>query len=71
MTKINKDNLEKALSDKPKISKEEEIGYHKGALGTLVNERNELVKMIQIVESIMQSHMKRLQELGVEFEKKS
>ena len=62
-------DLENALSNKeipaPKISVEEEIGYHKGALTTLVNERNELIKMAQVVESIMQAHIKRLKELGV------
>ena len=75
---INKENLEKALSgsskkDKssaPQMSKEMEIGFHQGALNTLVNERNELVKMIQAVESIMQAHMKRLEELGVKLQKK-
>jgi len=70
---INKDNLEKALDKKqemPVMSKEEEIGYHKGALSTLVNERNELIKMAQVVEQIMQAHMKRLEELGVKIEKK-
>jgi hypothetical protein len=66
---LNKDSLEKALESKtfdaPKISKEEEIGIHKGALNTLVNERNELFKMIQNVEMVMQAHIKRLEELGV------
>ena len=72
MVEIDKDNLEKALSEKeqPQISKEEEIGFHKGALNTLANERNELVKMIQNIESIMQAHLKRLEELGVKIEKK-
>lgn len=74
MVKINKDNLEKALSNpsteeaqaqQPQMSKEEEIGYHKGALTTLSNERLELFKMIQNVEAIMQMHLKRLEELGV------
>ena len=45
-----------------------EIGYHKGSLNTLVNERNELIKMIQMVESIMQAHIQRLEELGVKIE---
>ena len=70
---INKDNLEKALGEKqemPAMSREEEIGYHKGAISTLVNERNELIKMAQIVEQIMQAHMKRLEELGVKIDKK-
>ena len=71
---IDKDDLEKALkkkSDETKeeinqeVSKEEEIGFHKGALNTLISERNELVKMIQTVEAIMQAHIKRLEELGV------
>lgn len=71
MVKIDKDKLEKALSkETPKISKEEEIGYHKGALGTLINERNELIKMAQVVEQIMQAHLKRLEELGVKIERK-
>ena len=49
----------------PKMSQEEEIGFHKGALNTLVAERNELAKMIGNVEAIMQAHIKRLGELGV------
>lgn len=54
----------------PKMSKAEEIAYHKGALNTLVNERNELVKMAQVVEQIMQGHLKRLEELGVKLDRK-
>jgi len=72
----NKDNLEKALSnlvenkeevkqEAPQMEKEEEIGFHKGALNTLVAERNELVKMITNIEAIMQAHLKRLKDLGV------
>jgi len=52
----------------PQIPKEEEIGFHKGALNTLVAERNELIKMIGNIEAIMQAHLKRLQELGVKIE---
>jgi len=71
MVKIDKDQLEKALTkEEPKVSKDEEIGYHKGALGTLVNERNELIKMAQVVEQIIQAHLKRLEELGVKVQKK-
>jgi len=72
MEKINTDNLEKALDKKesvqPQISKDEEIGFHKGALNTLANERNELFKMMQNIEGIMQAHLKRLEELGVKIE---
>ncbi|MGD9275612.1 MAG: hypothetical protein PVJ67_00405 [Candidatus Pacearchaeota archaeon] len=71
MVELNKDNLEKALNKDaaPQIPKEEEIGFHKGALNTLVAERNELFKMMQNVEAIMQAHMKRLEELGVKLQK--
>jgi len=67
MVAIKKDNLEKALDEQknPEVSKEMEIGFHQGTLNTLVNERNELVKMIQQIEQIMRVHMQRLEELGV------
>ena len=69
MTEIDKSNLEEALNNEkietPPVSKETEIGFHQGALNTLVNERNELFKMLQNVESVMQAHLKRLEELGV------
>jgi hypothetical protein len=55
---------------KTEMSKEEEIGFHKGALNTLANERNELIKMAQIVEQIMSGHIKRLEGLGVKMGKK-
>ena len=72
-TKIDKDNLEKALSgekksEAPQMTKEQEVGFHQGALNTLVNERNELFKMIQNVEAVMQAHLKRLEELGVKID---
>jgi hypothetical protein len=76
---LNKDRLEESLNrgttatnetnvDMPEISKEEEIGVHKGSLNTLAAERAELIKMIGNVEAIMQAHLKRLEELGVKIE---
>ncbi len=47
------------------MPKQEEIGFHKGALNTLIAERNEVIKMIANVEAIMQAHIKRLEELGI------
>lgn len=72
MAKVNKDNLEKAFdkNQAPAMSKEMEIGFHQGALNTLVNERNELIKMAQVTEQIMQAHLKRLEELGVKVQTK-
>jgi len=46
-------------------SKEEQIGFHKGSLNTLFGERNELIKLIQATESLMQTHLKELEKLGV------
>ena len=64
---VDKNNQE---VPKVQMSKEEEIGFHKGSLNTLAAERNELVKMIGNVEAIMQAHAKRLQELGVNLDNK-
>jgi len=51
------------------MSKEEQIGFHKGSLSTLAKERQELGRLIQIVEQLMQMHIKTLKELGVDLEK--
>ena len=47
------------------MPKEERKGYHKGAINTLLGERTELLKMLQITESLMQAHAKELEKLGV------
>ncbi len=49
-------------------SKDEQIGFHKGALSTLAKEREEMAKILQIVEQLMQMHVKGLKELGVDLE---
>jgi len=38
-------------------------------LNTLLNERNEMIRMIQQIESVMQAHIKRLEELGVKIKR--
>lgn len=74
---VDNEDLENAIKTEVKREKckedckcdnNEEVGFHKGCLNTLVGERNELIKMIQNVEAIMQAHIKRLQELGVKIE---
>ena len=50
------------------VSEEEQIGFHKGSLSTLAKEREELMRMLQIVEQLMQMHIKGLKELGVDLE---
>ena len=46
----------------------EQIGFHKGALTTLAKERQEFVKLLSIVEQLMQMHIKALKDLGVDIE---
>ncbi|MBS3103004.1 hypothetical protein J4458_06205 [Candidatus Woesearchaeota archaeon] len=52
-----------------KASKEEQVGFHKGSLTTLAKEREELLRILQIVEQLMQMHIKGLKDLGVDLEK--
>ena len=59
------------ISSMPKeeVSKEEQVGFHKGALTTLAKEREEMLKILSIVEQLMQMHIKGLKELGIDLQK--
>ena len=48
------------------MSQEEKIGFHKGSLATLTKEREEMMRILQIVEQLMQMHIKELKDLGVD-----
>ena len=52
-----------------KVTEDEQIGFHKGALATLAKEREEMQKILSIVEQLMQMHIKGLKDLGVDLEK--
>lgn len=54
--------------NKKEVSREEQIGFHKGSLSTLAKERQEMLKILQIVEQLMQMHVSALKELGVDLE---
>jgi len=54
---------------KAKKESSEEVGFHKGALTTLAKERQELMRLLGIVEQLMQMHVSSLKELGVDIEK--
>ena len=56
------------MAKKTEASKDEQIGFHKGALSTLAKEREEFVKILGIVEQLMQMHIKALKDLGVDLE---
>ena len=57
------------MAKKTDASNDEQIGFHKGALSTLAKEREEMQKILAIVEQLMQMHIKALKELGVDLEK--
>ena len=46
--------------------KHEKIGFHKGSLATLTKEREELARMLSIVEQLMHMHIKELKDLGID-----
>lgn len=49
----------------------EQIGFHKGSIATLAKEREELLRIVQITESLIEAHVKGLKELGVDLEEES
>ena len=53
------------MADEQK-SKDEQVGFHKGALSTLAKEREEMIKIVSVVEQLMQMHIGALKELGVD-----
>ncbi len=56
------------MDDPEEMSEEEKKGFHKGALSTLSKERQELGRILNIVEQLMQMHISELKELGVDLE---
>ena len=46
--------------------KSEKIGFHKGSLATLTKEREEMMRILQIVEQLMQMHIKEVKDLGID-----
>ena len=54
------------MAAKNDLEKSEKIGFHKGSLATLTKEREELARMLSIVEQLMHMHIKELKEVGVD-----
>jgi hypothetical protein len=61
--------MAKKQAKKPQMGQDEQVGFHKGALSTLSKEREELGRILQIVEQLMQMHVAALKQLGVDLEK--
>jgi len=67
---MSKKPVSKTTVKKPaSSSKDEQVGFHKGALSTLSKERAELSRILQIIEQLMQMHVAALNELGVDLTK--
>jgi hypothetical protein len=52
------------------MAKEEQIGFHKGSITTLLKEREELVRMVNIIDKLLGAHASALKELGVDLGQK-
>ena len=68
-TAEKKSEKQESSNNAAHVNKDEQIGFHKGSLSTLAKEREELLKIIQIVEQLMQMHIKALQDLGIDLAK--
>lgn len=55
-----------AKTENPEQSKDERIGFHKGSLAVLAKERQEMQRILGIVEQLMQMHLSELSNLGVD-----
>jgi len=60
-----------AKQEESKEGTQEQIGFHKGALTTLAKERQEMMRLLGIVEQLMQMHIKGLKDLGVDLEEEA
>ena len=67
MAKVNKKDTKD--NKEGNATKDEQIGFHKGALSTLSKERSEMARILQIVEQLMQMHVAALNDLGVDLRK--
>lgn len=59
------------MAKNEQASNAEQIGFHKGALATLAKEREEMQKILSIVEQLMRMHIDALKEVGVDLEKEA
>lgn len=53
------------------MSEEKQIGFHQGALTTLIKEKEALMNMLNVVDQLINMHSKGLSELGVDVQNQS
>ena len=61
-----KKEASKKTSNSSSGNNTEMVGFHKGSIATLAKEREELMRILQIVEQLMQMHIKELKNLGID-----
>lgn len=59
------------MAKKADMGKQERIGFHKGSIAVLAKERQEMQRILAIVEQLMQMHLSELKELGVDLSKEA
>ncbi len=60
-----------AAAETKEMSKDEQVGFHKGSLTVLAKERQEMQRILGIVEQLMQMHLSELKRLGVDLSKEA
>ncbi|MBI2136893.1 hypothetical protein HYU12_00020 [Candidatus Woesearchaeota archaeon] len=64
-------NEEKGAKGFEGQSRDERVGFHKGSLAVLAKERQEMQRILAIVEQLMQMHLTELKDLGVDLSKEA
>ncbi len=67
----NKKEGKNAAAEPKDMSKDEQVGFHKGSLTVLAKERQEMQRILGIVEQLMQMHLAELKRLGVDLSKEA
>ena len=67
----NKKENKSAAAEAKEMSKDEQVGFHKGSLTVLAKERQEMQRILGIVEQLMQMHLAELKRMGVDLSKEA
>ena len=67
----NKKEDKNAAAEAKEMPKDEQVGFHKGSLTVLAKERQEMQRILGIVEQLMQMHLSELKRMGVDLSKEA
>ena len=60
-----------AAAETKEMPKDEQVGFHKGSLTVLAKERQEMQRILGIVEQLMQMHLSELKRMGIDLSKEA